>query len=234
MLVPALVVELAIDPFHVCVLRRLACLDQLQRHAVAVGPAVEGVVGELGTLIGPDHLRQAAELLTPLHRITREAMVDRDIDASFVQSSTIVRHLSRLTVLETVTYKIHRPYLVQRQRHLERATLHRHTMSALALRHVQTSLAVDPLHALAVNRSAFATDQGVDAAVVEPTTTRSERLDRFTTSRPWSRSPAARYRSTVRESPISPHARRSDIPVFARIACTASRRACGLTVFPVR
>jgi len=36
----------------------------------------------------------------------------------------------------------------------------------------------------------------------------------------------------VRDKASKPHALRSEIAVFARIACTASRRAFGLTVFP--
>ena len=82
-------------------------------------------------------------------------------------------------MLETVADEIHRPYLVRRQWHLERTTLHRHAPPALAPRHLQAFLAVDPLHALAVDRSAFTTDQGVDAAIAEAATLRSERLDRL-------------------------------------------------------
>jgi len=52
-------------------------------------------------------------------------------------------------------------------------------MAALAPRHLQSFLSVDPLHALAVDRFALATDQCVDAAVAEPATLRSDRLDRL-------------------------------------------------------
>jgi hypothetical protein len=65
-LVKALVAELAVEALHVCGLRRLACLNQPQRHAIAVGPAVERVAGELWGLVGPNHLRQAAELPDPI------------------------------------------------------------------------------------------------------------------------------------------------------------------------
>ncbi len=61
-LVKALVVELAVEALHVCVLRRLAGLYQPQRHTVAVGPAVEPIACELRILVGPDYLRQAADL----------------------------------------------------------------------------------------------------------------------------------------------------------------------------
>ena len=60
-LVQALVAELAVEALHVRVLRRFPGLYQTQRHAVAVGPAIERVTGELGTLIGAQHPRQTAE-----------------------------------------------------------------------------------------------------------------------------------------------------------------------------
>ena len=82
-LVQALVAELVVEALHVCILRRLAGLYQPQRHAVAVGPAIERVAGDRA-LVGPDHLRQAAELPDPIehprHILARDAMIDRDVD----------------------------------------------------------------------------------------------------------------------------------------------------------
>jgi hypothetical protein len=85
--------------------------------------------------------------------------------------------LEPATMLWTVADEIHRPRLVRLQRHLERTTLHRHVTLALAPQRLQPLLTVDPLHPLAVDRSTFATDQGVDAAEAEVAALRSERLD---------------------------------------------------------
>ena len=84
MLVQALVAELAVEALHVRVLRRFPGLYQTQRHAVAVGPAIERITGELGTLIRAQHPRQTAERADPIehpcHVLARYAVVDGYID----------------------------------------------------------------------------------------------------------------------------------------------------------
>jgi hypothetical protein len=114
--VQALVAELAVEAPHVCVLCRLACLDQPQRHAVAVGPAVERVGGELRALVGPDHLRQAAELPDPIehprHMLARDAVVDRDVGRVIHVVIDDRQALEPASILEAFARVVDGPYVV--------------------------------------------------------------------------------------------------------------------------
>ena len=82
-LVHALFAELAVDALQIRVLRRLVDLYRTQRHAVTVGPAIERVTGELGTLISAQHPRQTVERAYPIEHpsnvLARDAVVDGDI-----------------------------------------------------------------------------------------------------------------------------------------------------------
>ena len=143
-LVQALVAEPAVEALHVRVLRRLASLDQPQRHAVTVGPAVERVAGELRTLVGPDQLRQAAELPDPIehprHIIARDAMIDRDIDRFLRIVIDDRQALKSPSVLEAVANEVDGPHLVRRPWHLERAAVYRRATPRRRVRRVTCSL----------------------------------------------------------------------------------------------
>jgi hypothetical protein len=83
-LVQGLVAQLAVEAPDIGVLHRLACLDQPQHHAVAVGPAVDRVARELPVLDGAGYIRQAVELADPVehsrHVLARNAIVDTGVD----------------------------------------------------------------------------------------------------------------------------------------------------------
>src|SRR5574343_462369 len=61
MVVQALISESAVEAFDERILRRFACLDQLELHAVLVGPLVQSLAGEFRSLVCPDRLGIAPE-----------------------------------------------------------------------------------------------------------------------------------------------------------------------------
>ncbi len=168
------------DALHVCVLCRLARLDQPQRHAVAVGPSIERVSGDRA-LVAPVHLRQAAELADPIehprHVLAEDAMIDRYVDCCLLVLIGDCQALESPPVLETVADEIDGPHLVRRPCELERAALYRHASPALAPGDLQPLFGVDALHALAVHRQPLAADQRMDALIAEPPSLRREQHD---------------------------------------------------------
>ena len=60
--VQALVAKTSVEAFHKGVLRRLARGNELELHAVAIGPLIQSAAGELRSLVGANCLRQAAKL----------------------------------------------------------------------------------------------------------------------------------------------------------------------------
>jgi len=60
MVVQALIPEPTVEALDERVLRRFACLDQLELHTVLVGPLVQCLASEFRPLVSPDRLGVAA------------------------------------------------------------------------------------------------------------------------------------------------------------------------------
>ena len=102
-LVEAFIPELAVDRLDEGILRGLARLNQLQFDVALIGPLIERLAGELGTLVGADRLRVAPKVC---HFVQSPGDVKLLIPCStrmptdsLVKSSTTVRHLIRRPVL---------------------------------------------------------------------------------------------------------------------------------------
>lgn len=65
-LVKALLPELPIEGFDIAVLNGLAGPDEVELHAVAVSPFIQGLADELRAVIDPYGLRKATDLREPL------------------------------------------------------------------------------------------------------------------------------------------------------------------------
>ena len=83
MLVQALVPQLAVEALHEAVLLRLARRDVVPFDAVVLGPLEHGISGELGSVVGDDHLWLATLGHDPIERAGQDWGIKETKTANF-------------------------------------------------------------------------------------------------------------------------------------------------------
>src|SRR5271169_2951381 len=168
-LVQTLIPELPVKALHESVLHGFSGLDEPQLDAAAIGPLVEHAAPELGTVVEDERSGQSPPLhhsfQYPHHAGSRDRAADLNRDRLPREIIDDVQRPKGSSIRERVGGEVDRPPLIRPRRQRHRLARCRRYLLPLAPTHRERFLAVDPVHALAVDGPAFTAQQHVDAAV---------------------------------------------------------------------
>lgn len=168
--VQALFAEATVEALDVGIVRVVAGSGEVQGHAVGVGPQVEHLAGELGTIIDPDGLGDPTLLNEPFENrgdmLSFDTLVALDGQALSGEQVDHRQGSESLAVEQCVGYEVHRPAFVRRQRDRTLRPVDSALMPLGALiPERQTVLPVEPIDPLGVDVPALPTEQHGDAPV---------------------------------------------------------------------
>lgn len=107
----------AVEALDEGILRRFARLDQLELHAVLVGPLVQCLAGKFWPLICPDRLEITPEAGCLIehsgHVMSRYSEINGEIDGLLAEVIDDGQHLDPVAIGQCVTDKVHRPDLIR-------------------------------------------------------------------------------------------------------------------------
>lgn len=203
MQIAAFIAELAIEALDGGVLGGLAGFDEIEGDTVGVGPGVEGLAGKLWAVVDSDLFGSAivaGKLVEhtgdPLPRqggvdLNRQALSGDQIhDVERPESPTINQH---------ILHEIHTPGFSPLPGLLLRATWQGSHAFALASAHEQALLAIEPVDALVINCSQFATEQYVQSPIAPAWALAGEKTQAFpNTHLIWLDAPAIPHHGTMR------------------------------------
>src|SRR5579864_3615923 len=154
-LVQALVAEFTVEAFDVRVLVGFAWANERQPHAAAIGPFVEYLAVEFGSVVDRDRLRQSACIRQavehPLYPQSGDRCVDLDGQAFPGAVVNDGQTAEAPSADEAVGNEVHRPAHVRGRRLGQRLALERANPFALAPPYGQASLAIEAVDALAID-----------------------------------------------------------------------------------
>jgi len=172
MVVQAFIPKPAVEALDERILRRFARLDQLELHAVLVGPLVQCLAGEFRPLVSPDRLGIAPEtrrlIEHPGHVMSRYSEIDGEINGLLAEVIDDSQYLDSAAISQCVTDKIHRPDLVRHRRQFQHLPLNGHPMSPLAAPNRQAGIAVEAIDTLVIGQDPLTANQGMQTAIAEP------------------------------------------------------------------
>ena len=115
--VQALLAAAAVEALDVAVVRRLAGPDELQLHARGLGPAVQGLAGELRAVVRADDSRAFAlgsqPLQHPGHALAGQRVVRFQAGTAAVPQVHDRQHPEPPAILQAVAHEVHGPLLVR-------------------------------------------------------------------------------------------------------------------------
>jgi len=174
MLVEMLVTELAVETLDVTILHGSPWLDQDVANPVRLRPSQECPTCEFRPVVGPNHLgiatKQSCLIQQPRDVLTRDPVVNGDIDALMAE---VIRHgeiLQSPAVAQAVGHKVHAPDLIYLCGQLQRHTLMHGTLGLLALANGQVGVAVKPIHPFVIHSGKLWSQQIVDPSIAKATT----------------------------------------------------------------
>lgn len=147
------------------VVRRLAGSDELQLHARGLGPAVQGLAGELRAVVGADDSRTFAlgpqPLQHPGHALAGQRVIRFQAGTAAVPQVHDRQHPEPPAILQAVAHEVHGPLLVRPGRSGRYHAQMARPLATTLEPQRQPFLPVDALHPLVVHRPAFPAQQDV-------------------------------------------------------------------------
>ncbi len=154
-LVQAFIPELPVEAFDQCVLRRLAALDEVQRHLILIRPLIHDPAGELCPVIHLDRYRCSASfpqrLQYPHHTQAGQRRVRLDSQGLSRVAIHQVQRSESPPAGQFVMRVVHRPHFIGTRRKNQRHSRFRSKSLAPPTLHRQPFLPVQPIHPLVVD-----------------------------------------------------------------------------------
>ena len=186
MLVQALVPQLAVETLHEAVLLRLARRDVVPFDAVLLGPLKHGIAGELGAVVGDDHLRLAALGHDPIEHAGNPRTGQRGIDLGGKPlTGELVLHVEHPEAparLQHVRHEVEHPNLVRSMRPMQRPRADR-ALAATPPANRKSFLAIKPVDLLQIHALPLAFGHLPQPPIAEPASFGRQRTQQFTSRR---------------------------------------------------
>ena len=161
--VQALVAQLAVEALDVTVLYRSARTDEVQVHTVAIRPVVEGLTGELCSVVDSDRLRCTSLQHHLVQRCCDLLAAQRVVGQKRHALARVLidhrQHSYPTVVGQSLGHEVHRPLLVRTQCRSERHALALRSFLAPLCSHDQALLGIQPVDALGVHFPALALEK---------------------------------------------------------------------------
>jgi hypothetical protein len=171
-LVEQLVAHVSVEGFDVAVLHRLAGRNVMPFHVMLFAPAQDRVRGELGAVVGHDHLGFAAPLDARHEFANNPSARNRSIGDC---CQAFARHViddvedtKAAAARELVVDKVERSAGIRLRLNQARGTSSYRLAAASAFAHRQPLLAIEPVNAVDAGGLAFGPQQDEQAPIAEP------------------------------------------------------------------